>query len=171
MTPVSTGVLVQVSIYNLKMQKVARTIRPDRSRSLKNSNHVIDYGLSGGLNKLLYVVWGPVDPTLTVYKWYSGKVIASARDCGILRATFEAGADQLLAVSAHGIMKFSLIQDSLHKCVMHEMKDVCSGFHCDGCVMLIAFLASWSPKLNSYIRAGAYKFHMYSFQYGVLHCW
>lgn len=118
---------MQVAIYNLKLQKLARTIRPHHSQIGQDTNQIIDFGMSGGLNKLLFVICGPVDPTLTVYKWYSGKAIGSMRDCGVLRAVFEPATDLLLAISDNAVMTFSLGHDVLQRTIMYEVKDVRPG--------------------------------------------
>lgn len=81
--------------------------------------------MSGGLNKLLFVIWGPEDPILTVYRWYSGKIIASVRDCGVIRAAFEPATDMLLAISDRSIMTLSVSQESVEKSIILEVADVC----------------------------------------------
>lgn len=111
-----------MAIYNLKVQKLARTIRSDQS--VADASLVADFGMSGGLNKLLFVIWGEVDPVLIVYRWYNGKVIASVRDSGVIRAAFEPATDMLLAISDRTIMVFSLVQGSLQKSASIDTVDV-----------------------------------------------
>lgn len=113
-----------MAIYNLKVQKLARTIRSDQSFLDPDDSFVMDFGMSGGLNKLLFVIWGQVDPVLTVYRWYSGKVIATLGDCGITRAAFEPATDTLLAISEHTITMFAFVQDSFKKSTVFEANTV-----------------------------------------------
>lgn len=122
MTRLAPDNWIQVAVYNLRAQKLTRTIAADMGRY--DSSQVLDYGMSGGVNKLLFVIWGPTDPTLTVYRWYSGKVLGSVRHCGVIRAAFEPATDTILAITPSAIMTFTLAQASLHKSTLSETLDV-----------------------------------------------
>jgi hypothetical protein len=111
--------LIQVAIYNLKVQKLSRVVRADVAELSKadqiTSPTIADFCFSGGLNTNLLVIWGSSDPVIAVYKWYSGKLVATVRDTGCFRACFDPATDLIAGISSHQIYMIVLSATSASK--------------------------------------------------------
>jgi hypothetical protein len=94
----------QIALYSIKAGKLVRAIS-----SLKPSQTILDFAFSDGICKHLAVVWSEPEPQVAIYRWYTGKLVATLPSTDITRLSFDPSLDShLIAITPQTALRLEV---------------------------------------------------------------
>jgi hypothetical protein len=94
----------QIAVYTIKDGKLVRAIG-----SPKPSQTVLDFAFSDGVCKNLAVVWSQPEPQVAIYRWYSGKLVATLQNIDITRLCFDPSLEShLIATTTQSALRLEV---------------------------------------------------------------